>query len=119
MRPRFILVIALAFTAGLFLGASLMWHYVSSHYLAAQQVRIKGVISGLDPAFVHSNDPDGRSRFLNTGQLVIFRAPTFSSPLSVFTRQMFYFRLSPRVSNDEADGYVEQQLDGIWLIKIW
>ena len=118
MRPRSIVVGVLVFVVAALSGAVLGWHYAARCYLHAQEVRIKAVIANLDPSLVRSNTPNGRERFLQAGEFVLGRID-WTLPRKLFSRQTFYFHLSPRVTKDDSDGWVEQQPDGTWMIKIW
>ena len=118
MRARSRLVVWAVVIVGLPFAAVIIWFCTAYGFLQTQQIRIKNEIRRLDPSHIQSNDSDGRERFLQTGVLVI-RRDDFLSPMKIFARRMFYFRLSPRVTTDDTDGWVEQQIDGTWMIKIW
>lgn len=117
LRLRLIAAIVLALAVGTASGAWFGWRYAAQCYLRSQQVRIKAMIAHLDPSLVHSNTPNGRERFLQAGEFVLGRID-WTLPRQLFSRQTFYFRLSPH-GNPEGDGWVEQEPDGTWMIKTW
>lgn len=64
-----------------------------------------------------SNARDGVERFVRTGELIL--EPTYLfKPSAMQKRQMYKMRVYPRVTNDQADGWVGIY-KGNWYVKIY